>query len=71
MDVLSTCIYVHHMSTWCPQNPKRASDPLELELADSCEPPGGAGNETQVLCESSDYCPPPRHLSSSGGRTLN
>lgn len=31
MDVLSTCTYVHHMSTWCPQNPKRASDPLELE----------------------------------------
>ena len=38
MDVSSAFKYVHPMSAWYLQDQKRASDPLELELTDSCEP---------------------------------
>lgn len=55
MDILAACMHVHHTYTRCPQRPEENSSSLRTGAIDGCEPLHGAGDQTWVLCNISQY----------------
>ena len=43
---------MHHVYSWCPQKPERASDVLELELQGSCEQSSDQAMSPACGCDS-------------------
>lgn len=57
---VSTCIYVYRV-WWCPWRPVKDAG----VSYNGCEPPGGAGNRTQILFKNSKVLLATGHLFSS------
>lgn len=66
MSFLTTCIYVHHVHTWCPWRPEDGIRSLNLAAASLVNHDVWTRNKTWNICKSSQCSSLLNHFSSPG-----